>query len=74
MTEHHEAIADSFDVEQPYDPEWYKRAVFYEVLIRGFQDSDGNGTGDLSRIKGRWHHGRARRDQRAARLCQPQAA
>jgi hypothetical protein len=33
-----------------------------------------NGTGDLSRIKGRWHHGRARRDQRAARLCQPQAA
>ena len=35
MTEHHEAIADSFDVEQPRDPEWYKRAVFYEVLVRG---------------------------------------
>ena len=53
MTEHHEAIADSFDVEQPYDPEWYKRAVFYEVLIRGFQDSDGNGTGDLSGLTSR---------------------
>ena len=29
------------------DPEWYKRAVFYEVLVRGFADSDGNGSGDL---------------------------
>jgi maltose alpha-D-glucosyltransferase/alpha-amylase len=29
------------------DPEWYKRAVFYEVLIRGFFDSNGDGTGDL---------------------------
>lgn len=53
MTEHHEAIADSFDVDQPFDPEWYKRAVFYEVLIRGFQDSDGNGTGDLSGLTSR---------------------
>jgi len=26
---------------------WYKRAVFYEVLVRGFQDSGGDGTGDL---------------------------
>ncbi|MGH3422800.1 MAG: alpha-amylase family glycosyl hydrolase, partial [Streptosporangiaceae bacterium] len=47
MTEHHEAIADSFDADQPRDPEWYKRAVFYEVLIRGFQDANGDGTGDL---------------------------
>ncbi|MCW2694365.1 MAG: trehalose synthase [Mycobacterium sp.] len=29
------------------DPLWYKRAVFYEVLIRGFSDSNGDGTGDL---------------------------
>ena len=29
------------------DPRWYQRAVFYEVLVRGFNDSDGNGTGDL---------------------------
>jgi maltose alpha-D-glucosyltransferase / alpha-amylase len=47
VTEHHEAIADSFDTDQPRDPEWYKRAVFYEVLIRGFQDANGDGTGDL---------------------------
>lgn len=29
------------------DPGWYKRAVFYEVLVRAFADSDGDGTGDL---------------------------
>ena len=53
MTEHHEAIADSFDVDQPRDPEWYKRAVFYEVLVRGFQDSTGDGTGDLRGLTSR---------------------
>src|SRR4051812_50079801 len=29
------------------DPQWYKRAVFYEVLIRGFYDSTGDSTGDI---------------------------
>ena len=29
------------------DPEWFKRAVFYEVLVRAFSDSNGDGTGDL---------------------------
>ena len=29
------------------DAEWYKRAVFYEVLVRSFTDSNGDGTGDL---------------------------
>jgi maltose alpha-D-glucosyltransferase/alpha-amylase len=32
----------------PDDPAWYQRAVFYEVLVRGFMDSDGDGTGDLN--------------------------
>jgi maltose alpha-D-glucosyltransferase/alpha-amylase len=31
----------------PPDPDWYRRAVFYEVLVRGFYDSDGDGTGDI---------------------------
>src|SRR6195952_4896807 len=33
--------------EQSRDPLWYKRAVFYEILVRGFKDSNGDGTGDL---------------------------
>jgi len=32
---------------ESHDPQWYKRAVFYEVLVRGFYDSNGDGTGDL---------------------------
>jgi maltose alpha-D-glucosyltransferase/alpha-amylase len=29
------------------DLRWYQRAVFYEVLVRGFYDCNGDGTGDL---------------------------
>ncbi len=29
------------------DHRWYQRAVFYEVLVRGFRDASGDGTGDL---------------------------
>ena len=32
---------------QPDDPTWFQRAIFYEVLVRGFRDSNGDGTGDL---------------------------
>ncbi len=32
------------------DEAWYKHAVFYEVLIRGFYDSNGDGTGDLAGV------------------------
>ncbi|MEU4449425.1 alpha-amylase family glycosyl hydrolase, partial [Actinosynnema sp. NPDC023926] len=31
----------------PVDHEWYKRAVFYEVLVRAFNDDNDDGTGDL---------------------------
>jgi maltose alpha-D-glucosyltransferase/alpha-amylase len=34
--------------EEERDPHWYKRAVFYEVLVRSFKDSNGDGTGDLA--------------------------
>ena len=34
--------------EDQRDPYWYKRAVFYEVLVRSFKDSNGDGTGDLN--------------------------
>ena len=29
------------------DPLWYRRAVFYEVMVRSFVDSNGDGSGDL---------------------------
>jgi len=29
------------------DSRWFQRAVFYEVLVRGFNDSSGDGTGDI---------------------------
>ncbi|MDQ4148883.1 MAG: alpha-amylase family glycosyl hydrolase, partial [Actinomycetota bacterium] len=29
------------------DERWYNRAVFYEILVRGFYDADHDGTGDL---------------------------
>ncbi|MDY7104187.1 MAG: maltose alpha-D-glucosyltransferase [Actinomycetota bacterium] len=31
----------------PNDALWYQRAVFYEVSVRSFADSNGDGTGDL---------------------------
>jgi maltose alpha-D-glucosyltransferase/alpha-amylase len=42
-----------FTLEQPRDPEWYRRALFYEVLIRGFQDASGDGTGDIKGLTAR---------------------
>lgn len=35
------------------DPEWFRTAVFYEVLLRGFADADGDGTGDLKGLTDR---------------------
>jgi maltose alpha-D-glucosyltransferase / alpha-amylase len=40
-------VPDPFTFDKPRDPQWYKTAVFYEVLIRGFRDSNGDGTGDI---------------------------
>ena len=40
-------------LEESRDPLWFKRAVFYEVLIRGFADSTGSGTGDIRGLIGK---------------------
>ncbi|WP_199439221.1 maltose alpha-D-glucosyltransferase [Umezawaea beigongshangensis] len=37
----------------PSNPEWFKGAVFYEVLVRAFSDSNGDGTGDLRGLASR---------------------
>jgi maltose alpha-D-glucosyltransferase/alpha-amylase len=41
-------VPDPFDDRNPRDPAWFKRAVFYEVLVRSFFDSTGDGVGDLA--------------------------
>ncbi|MCC6898056.1 MAG: alpha-amylase [Polyangiaceae bacterium] len=33
--------------------DWYRHAVFYEVYVRSFQDSDGDGIGDLKGLTSR---------------------
>ncbi len=33
------------------DPFWFKRAVFYEVLVRSFADSNGDGVGDFRGLR-----------------------
>jgi maltose alpha-D-glucosyltransferase/alpha-amylase len=33
------------------DPMWFKRAVFYEVLVRSFKDSNGDGVGDFNGVR-----------------------
>lgn len=35
------------------DSDWFKRAVFYEVLVRSFADSNGDGTGDFAGLAGK---------------------
>uniref|UniRef100_UPI001A955A7A hypothetical protein n=1 Tax=Actinomadura fibrosa TaxID=111802 RepID=UPI001A955A7A len=40
-------VADPFSKETPRQPHWFKTAVFYEVSVRGFADSNGDGYGDL---------------------------
>jgi maltose alpha-D-glucosyltransferase/alpha-amylase len=40
----------TFELNAPglhHDPLWYRKAVFYEVLVRGFADGNGDGSGDF---------------------------
>jgi maltose alpha-D-glucosyltransferase/alpha-amylase len=50
---HSEPVPDPFSFDRPRDPHWYKRALFYEVVVRGFHDSNGDGTGDLQGLTSR---------------------
>ena len=33
-----------------YDTQWFRKAVFYEVLVRAFSDSKGSGAGDVTAL------------------------
>lgn len=56
-------VDDSFDTHEPprstcfapeiLSPEWYHGAVGYEVFVRSYQDSDGDGIGDLQGLRSR---------------------
>ena len=35
------------------DSHWYRRAVFYEVMVRSYHDSNGDGSGDLAGLIGK---------------------
>src|SRR5687768_18538772 len=37
----------------PRDPEWYRTAVIYEVHVRAFADSNGDGIGDFPGLTAR---------------------
>ncbi|HEX8832158.1 MAG TPA: hypothetical protein VF705_13375 [Longimicrobium sp.] len=39
------------------DPLWYKDAVFYELHVKAFQDSNGDGTGDFNGLIQRLDYG-----------------
>ena len=47
ITSADEAEGDPFPDSVGSTPDWFKTAVFYEVLVRSFRDSNGDGTGDF---------------------------
>jgi maltose alpha-D-glucosyltransferase/alpha-amylase len=50
------AVPDPFDEEAPHTPHWFKTAVFYEVSVRGFADSNNDGYGDLRGLISKLDH------------------
>lgn len=42
-----ESVTGRRDTGLPADPEWYRDAIVYELHVRAFADSDGDGIGDL---------------------------
>ncbi|WP_417219708.1 maltose alpha-D-glucosyltransferase [Arthrobacter sp.] len=44
-------MANPFQLNVPgltHDPQWHRKSVFYEVLVRAFSDANGDGSGDIT--------------------------
>lgn len=51
MSFSHSHSSSAFNLIAPglaHDPHWYRKAVFYEVLVQSFADANGDGAGDFS--------------------------
>ncbi|HEX2257172.1 MAG TPA: alpha-amylase family glycosyl hydrolase, partial [Afifellaceae bacterium] len=42
--------------QEPANPEWWKTAAIYQIYPLSFQDTDGDGMGDLAGIERRIEH------------------
>ena len=47
------AVTHATQQSSPDDPLWYKDAVIYELLVKSFHDSDGDGIGDFKGLTGK---------------------
>ncbi|MFC0597255.1 glycoside hydrolase family 13 protein [Streptomyces palmae] len=56
MTQELTTSADDRTAQRPANPQWWRDAVIYQVYVRSFADSDGDGIGDLRGARDRLPH------------------